>query len=88
MLAGLLRPLKGKVFFNGIDVYKSKANLVDFRKSLALVSQFPEDQFFTNSVYQEMSVGLQKQGLSDIEIRKRVIDCLKTLDLDEKDISA
>lgn len=86
LLAGLLKPLKGKVFVDGIDLYKSKAGLVDFRKSLALVSQFPEDQFFTDSVYQEMSFGLQKQGLSEQIIRKRVIDCLREVDLDEKSI--
>jgi len=86
LLAGLLKPLKGKIFVDGIDLYKSKAGLVDFRKSLALVSQFPEDQFFTDSVYQEMAFGLQKQGLSEQVIRKRVIDCLIELDLDEKSI--
>jgi len=33
-----------------------------------------------------MSFGLQKQGLSEQIIRKRVIDCLRELDLDEKNI--
>ena len=86
LLAGLLKPLKGKVLVDGIDLHKSKACFVNFRKSLAFVSQFPEDQFFTDSVYQEMSFGLQKEGLSEHEIRKRVIECLQELDLDEKTI--
>jgi len=65
-----------------------KDALADFRRSVAMVSQFPEDQFFTESVYEELSFGLKKQCLDNEMIRLRVMSVLHELglELDEESL--
>ncbi|MEW5804586.1 MAG: ATP-binding cassette domain-containing protein [bacterium] len=85
LLAGLLRPSAGTFLIDGKSLYTSKgvfrSALAALRKSVALVSQFPEDQFFTESVYDELSFGLKKQGVDEGEIGQRVMSTLHELGL-------
>jgi len=91
LLAGLLKPSQGTLLADGASLYTSraskavrasKASLAAFRRSVALVSQFPEDQFFTESIYQELSFGLENQGMDDEMIRQRVMSALHELGLE------
>jgi energy-coupling factor transporter ATP-binding protein EcfA2 len=86
VLAGLCKPTEGTVFIDGTDLYRSEPISVGFRKSLAYVPQFPESQFFTHSVYDELSYGLREQGLKEDEIRQRVVDVLRELELEAETI--
>ncbi len=94
LLAGLLKPSQGTLLADGASLYisgasvaskavrASKAALAAFRKSVAFVSQFPEDQFFTESIYQELSFGLKNQGMDEEMIRQRVMSALHELGLE------
>lgn len=70
IVAGLLKPNKGKVLFKGEDIYK-----MDFKSlssKIGIVFQNPDNQLFCDTIEQELVFGLKNQGLSKEEIKKRI----------------
>lgn len=81
-LNGLLKPTSGQVFFEDQAVGSDKKGLLLLRRRIGLVFQMPEDQFFSESVYDEVSFAPRNLGLGEDEIRSRVIDALEKVGLD------
>ena len=79
---GLLTPTSGKIYVEGIDLNKKGANLRLVRQKIGLVFQYPENQLFEETIYQEIAFGPRKLGLSEEKIEKRVREALKMVDLD------
>lgn len=79
---GLLKPTSGKVFVKGIDINKKRVNLKLIRQQIGLVFQYPENQLFEETIYQEVAFGPKKLGLPGEKIEKRVREALKIVDLD------
>lgn len=79
---GLLKPTSGKVFVEGIDINKKGVNLKLIRQKIGLVFQYPENQLFEETIYQEVAFGPKKLGLPEEKIEKRVREALKIVDLD------
>jgi energy-coupling factor transport system ATP-binding protein len=79
---GLLKPTSGKVFVKGVDINKKGVNLKLIRQKIGLVFQYPENQLFEETIYQEVAFGPKKLGLPEEKIEKRVREALKIVDLD------
>jgi energy-coupling factor transport system ATP-binding protein len=79
---GLLKPTSGKVFVEGIDISKKGVKLKLIRQKIGLVFQYPENQLFEETIYQEVAFGPKKLGLPEEKIEKRVREALKIVDLD------
>ena len=79
---GLLKPTSGKVFVEGIDINKKGVKLKLIRQKIGLVFQYPENQLFEETIYQEVAFGPRKLGLPEEKIEKRVQEALKIVDLD------
>jgi energy-coupling factor transport system ATP-binding protein len=79
---GLLKPTSGKVFVEGIDINKKGVKLKLIRQKIGLVFQYPENQLFEETIYQEVAFGPKKLGLPEENIEKRVREALKIVDLD------
>lgn len=79
---GLLKPTSGKVFVEGIDINKKGVKLKLIRQKIGLVFQYPENQLFEETIYQEVAFGPRKLGLPEEKIEKRVREALKIVDLD------
>jgi energy-coupling factor transport system ATP-binding protein len=79
---GLLKPTSGKVFVKGIDINKKGVNLKLIRQKIGLVFQYPENQLFEETIYQEVAFGPKKLDLPEEKIEKRVREALKIVDLD------
>lgn len=79
---GLLKPTSGKVFVKGVDINKKGVNLKLIRQKIGLVFQYPENQLFEETIYQEVAFGPKKLGLPGEKIEKRVREALKIVDLD------
>jgi energy-coupling factor transport system ATP-binding protein len=79
---GLLKPTSGKVFVEGIDINKKGVKLKLIRQKIGLVFQYPENQLFEETIYQEVAFGPKKLGLPEEKIEKRVREALKIVDLD------
>ena len=69
---GLLKPTSGRVLFDGEDIWKDVKFTREIRFKVGLVFQYPEHQFFEETVYQDISFGPKNMGLSEEEIRARV----------------
>jgi len=79
---GLLKPTSGKVFVEGIDINKKGVKLKLIRQKIGLVFQYPENQLFEETIYQEVAFGPRKLGLPEEKIENRVREALKIVDLD------
>jgi len=81
-LNGLLKPTSGQVYFNGNPVGGSKAELLKLRRRIGLVFQMPEEQFFSESVYDEVAFAPRNLGLADRELDHRVERALARVGLE------
>ncbi|SHG75235.1 energy-coupling factor transport system ATP-binding protein [Thermosyntropha lipolytica DSM 11003] len=83
VLNGLLKPQKGRVIVDGIDVTSLPAHKMAFlRQKVGLVFQFPEEQFFAPTVYEEISFALHNAGFTRGEVERRVKDAMDKVGLD------
>ena len=70
LLAGLLKPGKGRVRVAGVELDTRTAREV-FR-TVGLLFQDPQDQLFCNSVGEDVAYGPRNLGLTESEVRERV----------------
>ena len=54
---GILKPQSGKLYFNGEEVGYKKKDLLKLRSKVGIVFQDPDNQLFSASVFQEISLG-------------------------------
>lgn len=76
VLAGLENDYKGKIEIDGNDIKK----LSNLRNLISVSFQFPENQFFLDTVRDEITFGLRLKNLTNEQIIKRVIDVCKMVD--------
>ena len=89
-LNGLLKPDSGKIYVDGTDITDKDTKLVDIRKKVGLVFQYPEYQLFEETIAKDIAYGPTNLGLNEDEILRRVKKSMEMvgLDYDEyKDIS-
>ncbi len=79
----LLIPTSGKLTVAGWDT-RERSNHQNIRKAVGMVFQFPEDQIVATVVEQDVAFGPENLGLEPAEIRKRVDEALKEVDLWEQ----
>jgi energy-coupling factor transport system ATP-binding protein len=63
LMDGLLRPQRGTLFIDGKDVWQSTGHLRELRRQVGFAFQFPEDQFFCETVEEELGFGPRNLGL-------------------------
>ncbi len=83
-LNGLLRPTSGRVFFEGAVVGLNKRDLLGLRRRIGLVFQIPEEQFFSETVYDEIAFAPRNLGLEESEVETRVNESLEKVGLQAK----
>ena len=72
-LNGLLKPTAGKILYNGEDIWKDAKFTRQIRYHVGLVFQYPEYQLFEETVFRDIAFGPKNMGLSEEEIRARVL---------------
>ncbi len=82
-LNGLLKPTAGMVFFDQevIDG-KKKQNLLLLRRRIGLVFQVPEEQFFSETVYDEVAFAPRNLGFTGKDVENKVTSALGKVGLD------
>jgi cobalt/nickel transport system ATP-binding protein len=78
-LTGLLAG-KGDITIKGMRL--EKKNLSEIRRLTGMVFQSPDDQLFSNRVFDDVAYGLIYQGLGKEEIEERVQKALADVDMD------
>jgi energy-coupling factor transport system ATP-binding protein len=76
----LLIPSKGKVFVDKLDTADEK-NTWEIRKRAGMVFQNPDNQIVATIVEEDVAFGPENLGVEPLEIRKRVDDCLKKVNM-------
>ena len=72
-LNGLLKPTSGEILLGGVNIHKDKQTTRTARFRVGLVFQYPEYQLFEDTVYKDVAFGPKNMGLSESEIRERVL---------------
>jgi energy-coupling factor transport system ATP-binding protein len=80
-LNGLLKPQKGLVAVNDIDT--RKATVAELSRRIGFVFQNADHQLFSDTVYSEVAFALKNFGFPKNELRRRVGQILRSLDLDK-----
>ncbi len=82
-LNGLLKPDKGQVLLNGIDIFSNIKETQKARFKIGMVLQYPEDQLFAETVFKDIAFGPENIGLSQKEVRAQVLNAAKFVGLSE-----
>ena len=80
-LNGLLLPTSGSVMVDGCDMLDKKQRQIG-RRLVGMVFQYPEHQLFEETVYKDVAFGPVNMGLSEAEVKERVMDALSIVGLD------
>ena len=83
-LNGLLKPESGEIFFENENIWSSKENVRKCRFGVGLCFQYPEHQLFESTVFEDIAFGPKNMGLSENEIKERVLESIKFVGLTEE----
>lgn len=80
-LNGLLKADEGQISIDGVEITNKNVPLVNIRKKVGLVFQYPEYQLFEDTVEKDVAFGPKNLGLSEDDIKKRVCKALELVGL-------
>ena len=80
-LNGLLKPTSGKVVVDGLYITEKGVSLMEVRRRVGLVFQYPEYQLFEETVAKDVAFGPKNLGLSEQEVDQRVRFALREVGL-------
>lgn len=81
-LNALLLPCSGSVEIDGTVVTSGLKTLRDLRRKVGLVFQYPEQQFFAETVREEISFAPANWGLAGEELQRSVDEAVRLVGLD------
>ena len=85
-LNGLLKPESGRIVIGDTDITQPGVSMVQIRKKIGLVFQYPEYQLFEETVAKDVAFGPGNLGLSQEEIDERVREAIGLVGLDYESI--
>ncbi len=88
LITGLEKPDGGSIRVDGRDIHDRGYDLYRHRSRIGLVFQSPELQLFERTVAEDIAFGPHNQGVSEAQIRERVIAGLQAVGLDAQVFSA
>jgi energy-coupling factor transport system ATP-binding protein len=83
LASALLLPSSGSVIVEGIDSSLSEASRYEIRKKVGIVFQYPESQFFLDTVFDEITFAPKNYGIKE-NLKDIVLKIIKELGIDEK----
>ena len=78
----LLAPTLGRVLINGEDINQNSQTKRAARFACGLVFQYPEYQLFEETVFLDIAFGPKNMGLSDVEVKRRVLTAAEAVGID------
>lgn len=85
-LNGLLKPTEGTITVGGVEITAPGTSMLEVRRRVGLVFQYPEYQLFEETVAADVAFGPKNLGLSDDEVNSRVRDAIELVGLDYDEI--
>ena len=87
-LAGLLKPTSGRVWLNGVVAHGRTTAARAQRRRVGLAFQYPENQIFGQTVFEEVAFGPRNLGLRKTEMVARVRWALDMVGLEPEEVEA
>ncbi|MCT4508688.1 MAG: energy-coupling factor transporter ATPase [Tepidibacter sp.] len=81
-LNAILKPTKGNILINGMNT-KDDSKLWNIRQSAGMVFQNPDNQIVATVVEEDVAFGPENLGIQPDEIKKRVVESLKSVGMYE-----
>lgn len=78
----LLLPSKGTIYVNGLDT-RVEENTWNIRQTAGMVFQNPDNQIIATVVEEDVAFGPENLGVEPLEIRRRVDEALKIVDMSD-----
>ncbi len=85
-LNGLLKPTTGQILVGGRDITEPGVSMVEIRRRIGLVFQYPEYQLFEETVAKDVAFGPKNLGLGPEEIEERVREAISLVGLDYDEV--
>lgn len=85
-LNGLLKADGGSIVVDGVDITGQGVSMVQIRRRIGLVFQYPEYQLFEETVEKDVAFGPENLGLTEDEVKRRVKDAIGLVGLDFEEI--
>lgn len=83
LMNGITKPTSGEIIVGEYNLHKNNYKFNEFRYDVGLVYQFPEKQFFCNTVGEEIAFAQKIFEPKNKNIKDKVIKVLKMVGLDE-----
>ncbi len=80
-LDGLLKPDEGSIVVDGVEITAPGTSLIEIRRRIGLVFQYPEYQLFEETVAKDVAFGPGNLHLTEEEIQERVQEGLAMVGL-------
>jgi len=87
LLNGLIKPVSGTVSVNGLSTLDDESDFI-IKKAVGMVFQNPDNQLVSSVVEEDVAFGPENLGLSPEEIRRRVDNALKAVDMYDMRLNA
>ncbi len=84
-LNGLIRPQEGSIRVRDLNVAENR-DIQELRRHVGMVFQYPEQQLFAETIYDDVAYGPKRLGLSDEEVRDNCLEALQLVGLDNVDL--
>lgn len=81
-LNGLLRPSKGKVFIEDVDLAGKDPQIKACKQKVGMVFQYPEHQIFAETVFEDIAFGPRNKGMSEEEVAQQVREAMNFVGMD------
>ena len=79
LLNTLLRPTSGQIFLDKLNIHEKSENQREIFFKIGLIFQCPEQQFFENTVYDEIAYGLRNKKIGEQELREKIYNLYKKI---------
>ncbi|MDR2533028.1 MAG: energy-coupling factor transporter ATPase [Oscillospiraceae bacterium] len=86
-LNGLLKPTHGEILINERNIWTKEVNIRSIRFEVGLVFQYSEHQLFEETVFRDIAFGPKNIGLSEEEIKARVMRAAQAMGVHENWLS-
>lgn len=80
-LDGLIKPSGGSIVLDGVSVTDPKTKLVDVRRNVGIVFQYPEYQLFEETVYEDVAFGPKNLGIEGDELDRTIRESIELVGL-------
>ena len=85
-LNGLLKPTEGTITVGGVEIAAPDTSMLEVRRRVGMVFQYPEYQLFEETVAADVAFGPKNLGLTEDEVNSRVRDAIALVGLDDDEI--